>query len=216
MRYRGERYLGIVMGKSTKTQRLREEVRAAVKQSKQTTLDNAPKSPRKEHAEPADPERRKQIVITEIGTVAREDELQLRVGFKLLPSKTAFSRLTAKLHFDGQKLNTLRIRVPQGPLAADDSEFASVLDMKGIAAGSHAIKVEVCELWGSGEKLTCTTKEVTVEYTPLRREDRLVRIPIVKSFAGTDLEIVSDSEREIYRELEEDIKREETSKRDEW
>jgi hypothetical protein len=72
------------------------------------------------------------------------------------------------------------------------------------------------ELWSSGEKLTCASKEVTIEYFPLRREDRLIKIPTVKSVAGADLSVVSDSEKEIYREIEENMKREEASKRDEW
>jgi hypothetical protein len=88
--------------------------------------------------------------------------------------------------------------------------------MKGINPGLHTIKVEMYELWSSGEKLTCTSKEVTVEYVPKRREDRLVKIPIVKSIAGTDLAIASDSEKSIYREIEDSIKKELISKRDEW
>jgi hypothetical protein len=148
--------------------------------------------------------------------VTREDELQLKVGFRLLPSKTAFSRLMAELFFDGQKLYTRRFRALQGPLAADDSEFTSVLDMEGIAAGSHAIKVELCELWGSGEKLRCTSKEVTIEYVPVKMEDRLIEIPIVKSVAGADLAVVSDAERDIYHEIDEDRKKELISQRDEW
>jgi hypothetical protein len=60
------------------------------------------------------------------------------------------------------------------------------MDMKGISAGSHTIKVEMCELWSSGEKLTCSSKEVAVNYVPINKEDRLIRVPIVKSIAGTD------------------------------
>jgi hypothetical protein len=41
-------------------------------------------------------------------------------------------------------------------------------------------------------------------------------MPIVKSIAGTDLAIASDSEKDIYREIEESIKKELVSKRDEW
>jgi hypothetical protein len=38
----------------------------------------------------------------------------------------------------------------------------------------------------------------------------------VKSIAGTDLAIASASEKSIYREIEESIKKELISKRDEW
>jgi hypothetical protein len=110
----------------------------------------------------------------------------------------------------------MRISVLQGPLATNDSEFTPVLYMRGISAGSHIIKVEMYELWSSGEKLAYASKEVTVQYVPLRREDRLIKIPIVKSVAGADLAVVSDSEKSIYREIEESVKKESISKRDEW
>ena len=204
------------MGKSTKTQRLREKMRAAAKQSKQTTLDSLPKVPKKEYAKTAEPRREKQIIITEIDTVTKEDELALKVGFRLLPSKTVFSKINADLYFDGQKLNSMRVSVLQGPLATNDFELTPVLDMKGISGGSHIIKIEMYALRSSGEKLTYASKEAVVQYVPLRREDRLIKIPIVKSIAGTNLAIASDSEKNIYREIEESIKKELISKRDAW
>ena len=88
--------------------------------------------------------------------------------------------------------------------------------MTGIPAGSHAIKVEMRELWPSGEKLAHASKEVTVQYVPLRREERLIKIPIVKSIAGADLIVVSASEKGIYREMEKSAKKDLISKRDEW
>jgi hypothetical protein len=66
------------------------------------------------------------------------------------------------------------------------------------------------------KELTSTSKEVTIEYVPLKREDRLVRVPFVKSSAGADLAIISDSEKNIYREIEKEMKRESDSKRDYW
>jgi hypothetical protein len=206
----------ISMGKSTKTQRLREKTRAAVKQSKQTTLDSLPKVPKKESAKTVESEHKRQIIITEIDTVTKEDELALKVGFRLLPSKTAFSKINADLYFDGQKLNSMRVSVLQGPLATNDFELTPVLDMKGISAGSHIIKVEMYELRSSGQKLAYASKEAAVQYIPIRREDRLVKIPIVKSVAGADLAVVSDSEKDIYREMEENRKKELISRRDEW
>jgi hypothetical protein len=204
------------MSKSTKTQHLREKMRAAVKQSKQTTLDNLPDVPQKESAKAVKSEQKRQIIITEIDTVPKEDELALEFGFRLLPSKTAFSKITTDLYFDGQKLNSACISIPQSPLATDDFELTPVLDMKGISAGSHIIKVEMYELWSSGEKLAYTSKERVVEYVPKRREDRLIKVPIVKSIAGNDLAVVLDSDKGIYREIEEARKKELLSKRDEW
>jgi len=88
--------------------------------------------------------------------------------------------------------------------------------MTGIAEGQHSLRVEMYELGGSGEKLTCTSKEIIVNYVPVRREDRLVKIPIMKSIAGADLAVVSASEKGIYREIEETMKKELESDRDEW
>ncbi len=101
-------------------------------------------------------------------------------------------------------------------MAANDFELTPVLDMKGVFAGQHIIKVEMYELWSSGEKLSQAVKEVTVDYVPQTRESRLVEVPIVKSVAGTDLAIVSDLEKDIYRYIEKTMKREQISKRDYW
>jgi len=43
-----------------------------------------------------------------------------------------------------------------------------------------------------------------------------VRIPTVKSVAGSDLTVVSSFAKNIYREIERDQKQEAISKRDEW
>jgi hypothetical protein len=191
-------------------------MRAAAKQSKQTTLDNLPEAPKKELAKAVVHEQKKQIVITEISSVTKEDELDLKVEFKLLPSKMAFTKLNADLFFDGQKMSGISVRIPQSPIVKNDFEINPVFKMRGIGAGSHVIKVEMYELWSSGEKLTLTSKEATIEYAPVRKEDRLIEVPIVKSIAGGNLTVVSDSEKNIYREMEENMKREEASKRDDW
>ena len=187
-----------------------------LKASEQLTLDSLPSAPKKEPAKTTAHIQEKRIVITEIGTLTKEDELALKVGFRLLPSKTAFSKIRSDLFFNGQKLKSVSITIPQSPLATDDFELTPVLDMKGVTAGSHIIKVEMYELWSSGEKLSWTTKEVTVEYVPQTRESRLVKVPILKSVAGTDLTVVSESEKDIYREIEKTMKREHISKRDDW
>ena len=186
------------------------------KATKQLTLDNLPNAPMKESNKATTSIQEKQIIITEIGAITREDELALKVGFKLLPSKTAFSKLKLNLAFDNQQISSVLIRIIQGPLAGDDFELTPVLDMKGIIAGSHSIRVEMYELWSSGEKLSFTFKEVTVEYVPKTRASKLIKIPIVKSFGGGDLAVVSESDKNIYREIEETMKKESVTKRDEW
>lgn len=186
------------------------------KESKQTTLDNVQDEPRKVPAKTADSERKKQIVITGIGSAAKEDELELKVGFSLFPTKAFFSKIMWELYFNGQKIYTKQIQIPQGPLARQDFEITRVLDMKGINAGSHVIKVEMFELWPSGEKFTCASKEVNVDYVPVHREDRLIKVPTVTSVAGADLAISTNTEKAIHHEIEETMKKDLISKRDEW
>ena len=113
-------------------------------------------------------------------------------------------------------MDSLRLRVLQGPLATDDSEVSSVLDMTGIAEGQHTLTVEMYELWSSGEKLTSTSKETAIDYVPIRKQDRLIKVPMVKSVAGADLAIVSESEKNLYREIEKNMKKDAASKRDGW
>jgi hypothetical protein len=201
---------------STESQRRREKVTAYVKCSKQTTLINSQDPLRTQHAQNVTPNQKKQIETTEVSTSTRGDELELKVGFILLPSRNAFSRLTADLYFDGQKIDSLRIRILPGPLATDESEFSSVMDMTGIPMGRHVFRVEMYELWSSGEKLTSASKEAAFDYVPVKREDRLIHIPIIKHSAGVGLDTVSDSERNIYREIEEGMKRESDSRKDHW
>ena len=72
------------------------------------------------------------------------------------------------------------------------------------------------EPWSSSEKLNFTSKEIIVQYVPVTREARLVKIPTLKSVAGADLTVVSSSAKNIYRDIEQDQKQEAISKRDEW
>jgi hypothetical protein len=202
------------MGKSTKIQQLRERMQIAARQSQQMKLDN----PTNVHEEPAKEftsEPRKQITIAEIITETKENELALKVAFHLLPSRRAFSKIWSDLYFDAQKLETICISIPQGSLATNDFEFTPVLDMRGIKAGGYAVKVEMYELWSSGERLTCASKEVVVEYIPKVLEDRLIEVPTVKRTAGVGLVVLSEYEKGIYRQIEKNRKEELLSKRDE-
>jgi hypothetical protein len=161
----------------------------AVKQLTLDTLTNNAES--KKSDTPTVPGQEKQIIITEIGSVTKEDELVLKVVFKLLPSKSSFSKVRSDLWFNDQRISSRSISIPQSPLAVDQFELTPVLDMKGIPTGPHLIRVELYELWSTGERLCQANKEVTVDYVPMTRAERLVKVPIVKSVAGQDLEVVS-------------------------
>ena len=182
---------------------------------KQLTLDNLTHAKEKSIQIPA-PIHVKRIIITEIDTLTKEDELELKVGFTLVPSRNSFSMVKLDLRFDNQKIKSLSIRIPQSPLAKDEFELTPLLDMKGIPAGNHNIKVEMYELWSSGEKLLQTFKTVTVDYVPINRESRLVKVPCVRSVIGADLAVVSELEKDLYRDIEKTTKKEQLSKRDDW
>jgi len=91
-----------------------------------------------------------------------------------------------------------------------------MLDMNGIPAGTYALKVEMYELWSTGERFSQAKKELAVDYVPQTRESKFVRVPIVKSVAGTDLSVISESEKNLYNEIEKAIKKEYVSNRDDW
>jgi hypothetical protein len=110
----------------------------------------------------------------------------------------------------------LSIRIPQSPLAKNEFELEPVLDMNGVPEGSHLIKVEMYELWSLNEKLLKTIKKLVVDYVPQKRESRFVKVPIVKSVLGRDLAVMSKSETDIYRGIEKNLKKEDSSKRDSW
>jgi hypothetical protein len=204
------------MVKQTKSQRLREKMQTDIKYSKQTTLGSLPETRNDVPSKTVVPELKKQIEITQITTSTREDELVLKGAFKLSPSRTAFSRIRSDLYFDELEIDSLRLRILQGPLATDESEFSVELDMTGIVEGKHTLRVEMYELWDSGERTTSTSKEATVEYVPVKREDRLIRVPIIKRTEGADLEIVTAMKKNIFREIDEAMKRESEGRREHW
>jgi hypothetical protein len=203
------------VGNFTKNQQKREIMKVNVEHAKQSTLDslsfqfNTTRS--KEAIKPT-----KTIVINRISDLTKEDELLLNVEFGLLPSKTSFSKINLDLFFQEHLLNSTTISIPQSTLLNETSEFPLLLDMKGIVAGEYLIRVEMYEPWPSSEKLNFTFKEITVQYVPQTREVRLVKIPTLKSVAGSDLTVVSSSAKNIYRKIEQDQKQEAISKRDEW
>ena len=203
------------MGKLFKNKQKREITAVDVKQAKQSTLDdlyfqfniNRTKEATKSS---------KIIMINRIAETTKEDELVLNVEFSLLPSKASFSKINLDLYFQEQLLNSKSLIIPQSQLLNDNFEYPHILDMKGIVVGEYLIRVEMYEPWASGEKLNFTSKEIAVQYEPQARADRLVKIPTVKSVPGTDLTVVSSTAKNIYREIEQDLKKESVSKRDEW
>ncbi len=203
------------MVRLSKNQQKREIISVNVKQKKQSTLEdlsfqfniNRNKEPIKST---------KEIVINSVSETTKEDELAFKVDFSLLPSKASFSKVNLDLYFQEHLLNSTTISIPQSTLLNDTFEFLLIVDMKGIGAEEYLFRVEMYEMWSSGEKLNFTSKEMAVQYVQKTREERLVKIPTVKSVAGTDLTVVTSSAKNIYREIEQDQKQEEISKRDEW
>jgi hypothetical protein len=203
------------MGKLSKNQLKREIMATAVKQAKQSTLKDLSFQFNIERTKGAITPT-KAILINKISDTTKEDELALKVEFSLQPSKTSFSKINLDLYFREYLLNSTTISIPQSTLLNDTSEFPLILDMKGIVAGEYQLRVEMYEPWSSGEKLNFTSKEIAVQYVPKTSYERLVKIPSVKSVAGSDLAVVSSSVKNIFREIEQDQKQEAISKRDEW
>ena len=202
------------MGNLTKNQRRRETINSSIKQDKQSTLDNISYQFNIERKEDSKPVR--SIIIDAIEPTIKEDELELKTEFRLLPSKDSFSKLNLDLYFEDQLLNSTILCLPQSALLSGSLINQQVLDMRGIREGNYNIRVEMYEPWGSEEKLSFVAKEIAVQYIPVTRESRLVRIPSVKSVAGSGLTFVSSNAKNIYSEIEQDQKKESLSKRDEW
>jgi hypothetical protein len=202
------------LGNQIKKQIEREKVKAAVKRSKQSTLDNISYQFNIERREGKKPIR--SIIIDAIDSTVKEDELELKTDFRLLPSKDSFSKINLDLYFEEQLLNSTTLCLPQSILLNEALNYAQVLDMRGISEGNYMIRVEMYEPWGSEEKLSFAAKEIAIQYIPQTRESRLVKIPTVKSVAGSGLTFVSSNAKNIYSEIEQDLKMESLSKRDEW
>jgi hypothetical protein len=202
------------MVKSTKTQRLREKIKAEVKQAKQSTIDDISYQFNIQRGEETKP--KKAIIIDDVVTTIKENELLLKTEFKLLPSPTSFSKINLDLYFQERLLKSTPLDIPQSTLLNENLQYPQILDMKGIAEGNYLIRAEMYEPWPAEEKLCFATKEIAVQHTPQTREPRLIKIPTVKSSARTNLDVVSSKAKNIYKEIDEDQKKESLSKRDEW
>lgn len=154
----------------------------------------------------------KQIVINKIVSVTKYDEMALTLEFKLVPSKTVFSKVRSTLWFDDQELKTDLLIIPQSLGDTDEFQLSYTLDMRGISAGVHTIKAELCDVF-----YPCSAiKEQRIDYVPLDRKAAYRKIPIAKKIAGEDFTIVSSSDKEIYNDIDKARKNELDSKRDKW
>jgi hypothetical protein len=184
------------------------------KPPKQLTFDNLKGEAQEQSIK--NPALEKEIVITQMAATTGIDEVTLKIGFKLLPSIRAFSKVKADLFFDKTHISSALIRVLQGPLATDESEYSWVLEMKDVPAGTHCFMVEMYELWSTGEKLNQTSRELKLDYIPQTRQSRMVRIPTIKSVVGADLAVVSGQEKSIYSDILKTVKKEKLSERDNY
>jgi hypothetical protein len=180
---------------------------ASSDQTKQLKLDFFPSNLRQNA-----PTESKQIIINKIDSSTKYDDLSLTVEFKLIPSKTEFSKVRSTLWFDDQEVKSALIQIPQGPLTLNEFELKTELDMRGISPGAHTVKVEINDLFS-----TCYgSKKETITYTPVDRKASYRKIPLAKKTQGSDFAIIQKSHKQIYQKIEKTIKNELESKQDKW
>jgi len=159
------------------------------------------------------PFRSKQITITQlVPTTKNYDELNVDADFRLDPSKKEFSKIRYTIWFDGQKAYSDLIEIPQSLIASDEFQMKRILDLRGMPPGIHTVKIELCDLFSP----SCASKETTIEYKPLTKEERFRIIPTVKKTEGVDISIVSNDEKEVFREIKDTLRKEQISKRNKW
>jgi len=189
---------------------LREKTKVDIKRAKQATFDNLPKT-----TEPIRAPKPQKSISLQLSHSIKEAELELKVNFRLMPSRMHFSNLELDLFFDNNKVNSYLIAIPPSRLLNDELEFPIALDMTGIPPGEHVIKVDLAERWQSGEVLTQASQYVVLSYQPVRREDHYVKVPLVQKIDGA-FRIILPDEQELYRKMAEVNRKEHASKRDPW
>lgn len=190
-----------------KKQRLREKTQVDINKAKQATFDNLPKTPQTHESKP------QKTILLHLSHTIEECELNLSINFQLLPSRMHFSNLQLDLYFDNNKVNSYQIAIPPSRLLSDELEFPIALDMTGICQGEHVVKVDLAEKWETGETLTHASQYVVVAYSPVHREERYVKVPIVRKVEGT-FRIIMPDEKELYDKIEQGKRQEAASKRD--
>lgn len=194
-----------------KKQQLRDKTLVDIKKTKQYTFDTLPEQKTQQFASKTE----RSIDIAQLAYSIKENLLETSISFRLLPSKNHFSNLTLELYFDNNKLNCYLIGIPPSQLLSDELAFPISLDMTGICPGPHTIKVEMYERWHTGEILTSASKYVIVNYSPTRKEERYVKVPIVRKIDGA-FRIILPEEKELYEQFERNKRQELNSKRDRW
>ena len=189
---------------------LREKTLVDIKKSKQATFNELPHW----EAEASSTQVKKAISIAQLSYVMRENELELSIEFSLLPSKSWFSTVALNLYFDNDKLGDYLLSVPSSQLLGDELNFPVTLDMISISPGEHTIKVEMYEP-AKGQKLYASSKYIVFTYSPVRKEDRYIKIPIVRKIAG-EFRIILPEEQDMLKDLERSQHEEQKNKRDQW
>lgn len=190
--------------------RIREKTLVDINRSKQATFDNLPKNTET----PKETKPQKSIII-QLSYKTKENELDLSISFRLFPSRMHFSNLLLDLYFDNNKINSYLIAIPPSRLLSDELEFPITLDMTGICQGEHVIKVDLADKWETGEILTHSSQYVVVQYSPIRREERYVKVPLVRKIDGA-FRIIMPEEKKLYQALEKGNRQELASKREKW
>jgi hypothetical protein len=179
------------------------------KRVRQLKLDRFPsEAPKKQK------EHDRHIVITKLDSTLVWDELLLEISFKLIPNKTAFSKIRANLWFNQKATKSFLFDILHSFGPTNDFTLKTTLDLQGLPSGTHSIIVEMYELWSFLEKHTHTEKEITIEYTPQTKKATLKEVPIIKKIEAEGIVIVSDSEKHIYQEIQETRKKEIASERE--
>jgi hypothetical protein len=191
-----------------KKQRLREKTQVDINKAKQATFDNLPKTTEIQHES-----KPQKTIIIHLNHIIKENELELSTNFQLLPSRMHFSNLQLDLYFDNNKVNSYLVAIPPSRLLSDELEFPIALDMTGICQGEHVIKVDLAEKWETGEILTHASQYVVVAYSPVRKEERYVKVPIVRKVEGA-FRIIMPDEKDLYEKIELGKRQEAASKRD--
>lgn len=192
-----------------KKERIREKTRVDIKKAKQSTFESLLRS-----VTPMKPKIDKSIII-QLKHEIKENELNLKIEFCLLPSSTFFSNLILELNFNNNIINTYNIVIPPSRLLTNELEFPLTLDMTGIPPGEHIIKVELTEKGEAGEILTNSSKYIVINYSPKQKEDNYIKVPHVRKIEGT-FRIIMPNEKELYQKIENSKKREVDSNRDKW
>jgi hypothetical protein len=175
--------------------------------SKQMSLGNYASAFQKEI-----PRQKKQIIINDIESVTKYDEMSVTVSFTLVPSKTFFSKIRTNLLFDDKEVKSDLIGIPQGFGESNEFQLTYRLDMRGISEGAHTLNAEFHDLFSSCSAI----KELSITYVPLDRKAAYREIPITKKVSGEDFTVVSSLDKEIYKEIDKARKNELDSKRDKW